>query len=77
MKELDIRASKLKGDELKKHIQEEMEATQSVIIQELPSTLLITTDQFNDLNNDLMASALQKNRLYFTGKYVLEVEVRD
>lgn len=78
MRQLDITPLKEKGDELKKMIIEGVKDTQRIIIQELPSELLMTKEQFNDLQSDpMMQNMFQSNEyLYQTPLNVMEVVVK-
>lgn len=78
-KTINITDSKLKGKELQQQIEDEVAATQSVIIQELPSELEMTKAQFNDLQatSGMMNSYIPDYFIYQTKLNVMEIKVID
>lgn len=82
MKTLDITQSKLKGLELAQQIEDEFNATQSIIVQPYPYELLLKKHQFDDL---LLASGESIETMYGSEEdqiwktksgYVMEIRVR-
>lgn len=82
MKTLDITQSHLKGLELANKIEDEFNATQSIIVQPYPYELLLTKHQFNDL---LIASGSSIEAMYGSEEdqiwrtksgYVMEIRVK-
>jgi len=79
MKTINITKSKLLGKDLHQQIEDEVAATQSVIIQELPSELEMTKAQFDDLQatSGMMNSYIPDYFIYQTKMNVMEVKVID
>jgi len=82
MKVLDIRGIRLKGEKLAKEIEELVKDTQRVIIQPLPSEILMTQEQFKDLatlarkdtTDDI--ELLPKDQVYGTRYNAMDIKVQ-
>lgn len=76
MKEIDITDCKLKGAALKQEIIDRVKATQSVIIQTLPNVLILTKEQYKDLEHDPEMYGAEKSRVYITPYNAMDLDIR-
>ena len=79
MKVLDITLFRETGKELSDAIELAVSDTQRVLIQELPSEILMTQAQFRELSDLAKLPKMydSKDRLYQTSKNVMEVKVKE
>lgn len=79
MKTLDITDWKQTGDALKLEISNAVLATQSTLIQDLPSELLMTATQFIDLSDDpdMLPMHGTTEKLWLTPHNVMEIIVKE
>ncbi len=69
---LDVTDSKKLGRELVDEIYQRVKETQKYIMTTLPNELVITTDQFDTINN---GDSNKKGRLFHTPMNVMDVKV--
>jgi hypothetical protein len=79
MTELNITDCKLKGDALRQEIVDRVKATQSVIIQTLPDMLVLTKEQYQELEDDseMLPMYASKSGVYMTSENVMEVSIKE
>lgn len=79
MKTLDITEFKQTGEDLKREIANAVESTQSVLIQELPSEILMTAEQFKALSDDPDMLPMQgtTGKIWLTKHNVMEITVKE
>ena len=79
MDTLDIRSMREKGRALHTAIENAVGGTQKVLIRPLPSLLVMTRDQYNDLlllSGQMIEMENSTDRIYMTKHNVMEVIVR-
>lgn len=72
---MDITESKKQGAALKEYILESVKATQTPIMRPLPCRILMTNEQFIELDDDIESFGARKGRFYVTPYNVMEVEI--
>lgn len=89
MRQLDATVFKERGQALVKKIIEAVDDTQAFIYTDVPSELLLSESQYTELldSDELQYIAeylpfenrldFAKQKLFYTGKYVLEVKVKE
>jgi hypothetical protein len=79
MTELNITDCPLKGKALRQEIVDRVKATQSVIIRTLPDLLILTKEQYKDLEHDpqMIDMHQSKERIYATQYNVMELSIKD
>jgi hypothetical protein len=79
MTSLDVTDCRLRGDALRVEIVNRVKDTQRLVLQPLPDMLILSRDQYEDLEHDasMLSTSDSKDRLYNTGMNVMELKIVD
>lgn len=79
MTKLDVTDCKLKGTALQVEIVNRVKDTQRLLMSPLPDILILSRDQYEDLEHDasMLSTQDSKDRLYNTGLNVMEIKIID